>query len=120
MHHPYLTCILLSLAVGLALICASGLLVVRDVYQRMHFSSPITSWCIGLIAIAVWIEDHDPQARGKVIAVMLILFLMNSVLTHATARAVRVRREREWSARDQEMRPADSDGPDDPEKAAAS
>ena len=90
-HHPYITGALLGIAVLLAFLCSIGLLVMRDPYQRMQFSTPIVSIPILLITIAIWIEDGEWQARIKSALIALILFLMNAVLSHATTRAIRIR-----------------------------
>ncbi len=96
MQHPIITPILLGLAVALAIVCSIGLGVMRDVYQRLHFSAPVVSISMVLIAIAVWIEDSDPQPRIKVLLIGAVLFVMNSILTHATARAARIYQAGHW------------------------
>ncbi len=75
----------------LCLLCGLGLAVVRDPYQRLHFASPVTSVAVPLVVVAVWVEDPQWQSRVKATLVAVVLFLMNAVLSHATARAVRVR-----------------------------
>ncbi|HEY5315629.1 MAG TPA: monovalent cation/H(+) antiporter subunit G [Pirellulales bacterium] len=95
-HHPLVTGMLLGLAVAIALLSAAGMAVIRNTYQRLHFSALVVSLSGGLIAVAVWIEQADAQARIKVILTVGLLFVMNSILTHATARAVRIRRTGSW------------------------
>lgn len=90
-EHPYITAPLLAVAVLVAFVCSIGLLVMRDAYQRMHFATPVVSVTILFITIAIWIEDPQWQARIKSALIALILFLMNAVLSHATARAIRLR-----------------------------
>lgn len=96
-HHPIITGCLLGVAFALCLLCAIGIAVMRDSFQRLHFSSPVTSLAIFLIAIAVWVEDSQWQSRIKAALIALILFLMNAVLSHATARAIRLRRVDHWA-----------------------
>ncbi len=105
MHHPIITSILLAIAVSLAVICSIGVAVMRDAFQRLHFSSPITVISVWLIVIAVWLEDTDWQARIKAALVALILFLMNAVLSHATARAIRIREAGHWDVHPDENIP---------------
>lgn len=96
MNHPMVSGILLGLAVVLAIACAVGVLVMRDAFQRLHFSAPVVSFSVLFIGVAVWLEDTDPQARIKIILIGLILFVMNSILTHATGKAIRIRQAGKW------------------------
>ncbi|HTW95720.1 MAG TPA: monovalent cation/H(+) antiporter subunit G [Tepidisphaeraceae bacterium] len=89
--HPIITGILLGVAVGLTLICSIGVLVMRDAYQRLHFSAPVVTISMPLIVIAIFLESDDPQARIKGCLIFVLLLVMNSILTHATARAFRIR-----------------------------
>jgi monovalent cation/proton antiporter MnhG/PhaG subunit len=89
-HEVVVGC-LLGLAVGLCFVCAVGVLSVRDAYQRLQLCSPITAVATSLIAAAVWIDDPDWQSRIKAALVMVVLFFMNAILSHATARAIRIR-----------------------------
>jgi monovalent cation/proton antiporter MnhG/PhaG subunit len=95
-NHLLITSILLGIAVGLAIVCSIGLLVMRDPYQRIHFSSPIVTLSMLLICVAVFIEESDSQARIKVVLIYVLMLVMNSVLSHATARAIRIRQTGHW------------------------
>jgi monovalent cation/proton antiporter MnhG/PhaG subunit len=98
-HHPIVVGILVGIAVLLAIISSIGVMVMRDAYQRLHFSAVVVTFSTLLIAIAVWVEEKDPQARIKVILIGVILFVMNSVLTAATAKAIRVSEVGHWEPR---------------------
>ncbi|MBV8780439.1 MAG: monovalent cation/H(+) antiporter subunit G [Phycisphaerae bacterium] len=104
-HHPWITGSLVGVAVLLAILCALGLAIMRDAYQRLHFTTPVVSISSLLIAIAVWLEDGDWQARIKVILIALILCVMNAILSHATARAVRIRNVARWEIKAEEAIP---------------
>jgi multisubunit Na+/H+ antiporter MnhG subunit len=104
-HHPILTTAMLAIAVALANVCAIGVLVMHDALQRLQYATPvvcISAWCI---VIAVWLEDPDPQARIKVILIGVILFVMNAILSHATARAIRIRKLQRWAPTAEERLP---------------
>lgn len=90
-QHPYLTCTLLAVSVALCLLCAVGVLVMRDAYQRLHFTTPVAAVVTVLVAAAVWVEDADTQARIKSVLVAVMLLSMNSLVCHVTARGLRVR-----------------------------
>ncbi|HEX5245014.1 MAG TPA: monovalent cation/H(+) antiporter subunit G [Tepidisphaeraceae bacterium] len=96
MTHPILSSIFLYLAAAIALIFTIGLAVMRDPLQRLHFSAPIVCFCPLFICVAVFLENADPAARIKVVIISVMLFLMNSILTHATSKAVRIREAGQW------------------------
>jgi monovalent cation/proton antiporter MnhG/PhaG subunit len=104
-QHPIITGCLLGTAAALCIFCSIGLAVVRDSYQRIHFSAPVTSIAIVLITSAVWIEDSQWQARIKSALIAIMLFFMNSVLSHATARAIRLRKLEHWEVESDEQVP---------------
>jgi monovalent cation/proton antiporter MnhG/PhaG subunit len=103
--HPIITGCLLGIAVLICFLCALGLAVMRDPYQRLHFATPIVSISITLIVVAIWIEDGQWQSRIKAVMVALILFFMNSILSHATARAIRIRKLEHWPVSPDEHMP---------------
>ena len=96
MAHLVALSVLLGLAVLATLLSALGVVVMRDPYQRLHFPAVAVSWASIFIIAAVWLDETDAQARIKVILVGLILFVMNAVLTHATAKAVRIWQVGHW------------------------
>lgn len=104
-HHPIVVGILVGIAVLLAIVCSVGVMVMRDAYQRMHFSAIVVTFSTLLIAAAVWVEEKDPQPRIKVILIGLILFVMNSVLTAATAKATRIHDQEHWEPHPEEQIP---------------
>ena len=95
-EHPIATGILLGTAVGLAALCSFGMAIMRDAFQRLHFAASVVSISSPLIVIAVFLEESEAQARLKVVLIALLLFCLNAVLTHATARASRVRKAGHW------------------------
>ena len=105
MNHPIAVGVLLALAALTGFFSALGVLVMRDPFQRMHFPAVAVTFCSLLIIVAVWIDEKDPQARIKVILVGLILYVMNAILTSASAKAVRVRQAGHWEPHPQENIP---------------
>jgi monovalent cation/proton antiporter MnhG/PhaG subunit len=101
--HPGVIGLLLGLAVTIAIVAAVGMATMRDTLQRLHFSALVVSLSTGLVAIAVWIDHSDAQARIKVLLTAGLLFVMNSILTHATARAARIRRLGSWDPQPDEQ-----------------
>ena len=88
--------ILLSAGCAAVAITAIGVLVSRNVYERLHFLAPAAT--IGVVAVtaAVVVRESLDQAGVKAIIAGIILLVMNPILTHATARAARVREHGRW------------------------
>lgn len=86
------------LAIGVAgfLLSAAGLLLIRDFYEQVHFLAP--SSLLGAVAIPAAVAVHEglSQAGAKAILIGVLLFWANPVLSHATMRAGRIRRKRQW------------------------
>jgi multisubunit Na+/H+ antiporter MnhG subunit len=104
--------ILVYVAVGVALLSAWLMLRMRDEYQMMHFMSPPASVSAILITVAIFLQRGLKPESFKAVFVTLVLMMMNTVVTHATARAFRIRecREQEWQpAAGQEVPLRDSD-----------
>lgn len=94
MHHALAASILVWIAVALAIVGAIGVAIMGDAFERLHFSTVPASFCAALIVLAVWLDDPNWQARLKVLFVAILLFLMNGILSHATARAIRIRQNK--------------------------
>jgi monovalent cation/proton antiporter MnhG/PhaG subunit len=87
---------LLTVGVGVELACCLGVLLMRGVYDKLHFTAPATTIGSLAIAVAVIVEESFSQAGLKALLIFLILLIANPVLTHATARASRVREFGTW------------------------
>lgn len=105
MHHPLVASVLVGIAVVLAIVCSIGLGIMGSALERLHFSAAVTSFSTGLIVLAVWLDDPDWQARLKVVLIGVMLFVMNSALSHATARAIRIRETKHLDPQPQDKIP---------------
>jgi len=83
--------ILLAVAVIVAMASCIGMAVMRDPYQRLHYLSPASCISPVLIMMAVLLHEGLKQAGIKAILIAAMAFVMNAVLSHATARAFRIR-----------------------------
>jgi monovalent cation/proton antiporter MnhG/PhaG subunit len=96
--------VLLGLAVASLVVSALGLLVMPTLYDRLHFLAPATTWApVFLAGAVVTVEALDHQG---ILAVLIAVFLLvtQPVLTHATARAARIRERGDWRvARDEKV-----------------
>jgi multicomponent Na+:H+ antiporter subunit G len=93
---------LLVLGVGIELACCVGVLVMRGVYDKLHYTAPATTLGAFAIAGAVLLRESVVQYGIKAILVTLALLITNPVLTHAIARAARIRRFGAWTVQDEE------------------
>jgi multicomponent Na+:H+ antiporter subunit G len=82
---------LLGFGVTIEVLCALGVLVMRNPFDRLHYLAPATLLGPLAVAAAVLVDASDMQARIKAVLVALILAATGPILTHATARAARVR-----------------------------
>ena len=85
----------LWLGVALVLICCLGVLVFPDVYDRLHFSSPLPLAAVCIAAAVVLHEDFS-LIGDKAILVSVFLLVASPVLTHATGRAARIAERGDW------------------------
>jgi monovalent cation/proton antiporter MnhG/PhaG subunit len=100
--------ILLGFCVAVCVICCLALALFQDFYVRLHYLAPVTTIAFVPLLIAVVIREGAGQAAMKSILVFAALLLINAVLTHATARADRVRKLGHWTADPNEQIPGSS------------
>jgi monovalent cation/proton antiporter MnhG/PhaG subunit len=89
--HQWIVAVLLGMAVLITLLSSVGVLVMKDVYQRLHYIGPPTTVGALLITLAVFLDEPQKQAGLKTLLTTVVLIAMNGVITHATARAARIR-----------------------------
>lgn len=88
--------VLVSAAVVVALLSVLGMLRMRDPYQRLHYISPPAALSPLLITIAIFLQDGMKPESFKAVITTLVLIGMNTVVTHAAARAFRISETEEW------------------------
>src|SRR3954452_24170158 len=94
--------ILLYSAVATTLFSTAGVLVMKDVTQKLHSLAPPATLGIALITIAIIMKEGASQITAKAIFCALIVIVTNPVLAHAIARAARIRESGEWFTKDSE------------------
>lgn len=94
------TQILIDVLLGIGVVCAVlsciAIAVMKDFYERLHYLSPPATITIICFTAAVIADKHFSQAGIKAVLIMIVLLVMNAVLTHATARAARIRQFKRW------------------------
>lgn len=88
--------VLLIIGMAAFLLTAVGLLICKDLYDRIQFTYPAGTIGVAAIVAAVVVQKSISQAGIKAILVGLALFWASAALSHATARAARVRRLGDW------------------------
>ncbi len=68
----------------------------KDFYERLHYLSPPATVGIGCFVAAIAIDKHFSQITIKACVIFVVLLFMNAILTHATARAARIRQFGRW------------------------
>lgn len=99
LRHPILEAVLLG---GVVLACwlgALGMWRVREPMQAMHYFSLPASFGTFFLTVAAFLETGSSQIAWKTLLITVILFTINSVGTHATARAFRARQLGHWEPR---------------------
>jgi monovalent cation/proton antiporter MnhG/PhaG subunit len=94
--------VLLGAGVAVELASVLGVLLLRDAFDRLHFTAPATTLGPLAIAAAVVLRESFSQADIKALLVAVVLLVTNPVLTHATARAARIRAHGAWTVQEGE------------------
>ncbi|HWG74133.1 MAG TPA: monovalent cation/H(+) antiporter subunit G [Acidimicrobiales bacterium] len=88
--------LLLGLAVVVALASCLGVLVMPDVYRKLHFLTPIGMVAPVLVALAVMVQKGYYEDTTETWLAVLFVVMGAPVLGHATARAARIRELGDW------------------------
>ncbi|MGH9605708.1 MAG: cation:proton antiporter [Terracidiphilus sp.] len=99
MTHQVLIAASLALAVSLCWIGTLGAWRMREPIQALHYLSLPTASAAILVVIAVFVQTGWSPATLKTALICIVLVATNSVGTHATARAIRVRKLGHWEPR---------------------
>jgi len=81
--------VLLGLGVAAELLCVLGVVVYRSVYDRLHYAAAATTVSPACVVVAIALKEGVNSSGIETLVAGLLLFLLNPVLTHATARAAR-------------------------------
>ncbi len=87
---------LLGLATAIVLASSVGVLVMRDVYDKLHFVTPAALVAPVLVTLAVLIRARLSATTAETFLVLLFMVIAGPYLTHATIRAARVREQGDW------------------------
>lgn len=87
---------LVLFSVLIILTCIAGMVRMRDSYQRLHYIAPPAFLSAIFITIAIFLQRGLKSESFKAALTTLILIAMNSLVTHAAARAFRISELDHW------------------------
>jgi multisubunit Na+/H+ antiporter MnhG subunit len=88
--------VLLALSVLLALFSALGVILSGSVFMRLHFMTPAAVIAPLLVGLAVIVRETFNIRGLQTIGAVLAMVTLGPILSHATARAARVRSRGDW------------------------
>ena len=92
--HVLLVCVMIFCWLGVL-----GMWRMREPMQALHYLSLPACGATVLLTVAVFLETGNTQAGWKTLLICAFLVAINSVVTHATARAFRSRELGHWQPR---------------------
>jgi multicomponent Na+:H+ antiporter subunit G len=87
---------LLAIASLAAALSAIGILAPGSVYRRLHYLAPAATIGVAAVALAIVLAEGFGQMGIKALLTGAVLFVMNPILTHATARGARNHERGRW------------------------
>ena len=90
------TTALLILGVALELFAVLGMVVMRNVYDRLHYVG-LAGYGALLIAISILVRESWSLIGDKALATGAALVLIGPVLVHTTMRSLRTRERGKWN-----------------------
>jgi multicomponent Na+:H+ antiporter subunit G len=90
--------LLLALGVAVEILSVVGLISSNDCFDRLHFVGPASTLGPVLIGTSLLVHESFSVNGIKTIMVISLLLISNPVLSHATARAARIRQFGHWQA----------------------
>ena len=86
----------LGLAASVVLASSVGVLVMRDVYGKLHFVTPAAVVAPVLVTLAVLVRAGFSATTAEAALALLFLVIASPFLSHATIRAARIRETGDW------------------------
>jgi multisubunit Na+/H+ antiporter MnhG subunit len=88
--------VLLALAVLIVLASSVGILVMHDVYQKLHFVTPAALVAPILVGLAILVQSGWSARSSQTWLTLLLLVVAGPFLAHATIRAAHIRETGDW------------------------
>lgn len=87
--------VLLIAGCSLQLLAVLGLVVMRDVYDRLHYVG-LAGYGGLLVAVGIVFRESFSLIGDKSLLAAGVLVLLGPVLVHATGRSLRIRQRGDW------------------------
>lgn len=88
--------IFLGVAVAVVLASSAGILVMRDVYQKLHYVTPIALVAAPCVGLAILIQSGWSSSSAQTWLTVLFVVIASPFLSHATIRSARIRQTGDW------------------------
>jgi multicomponent Na+:H+ antiporter subunit G len=88
--------VLLGLAVAIVFGSAAGILVMRDVYQKLHYVTPVALVAPFIVGLAVLAQSGLTEDTAGTCLALVFIMIAGPYLSHATIRAARIRETGDW------------------------
>jgi monovalent cation/proton antiporter MnhG/PhaG subunit len=86
---------LLALGVGIELISVLGVVLLKGVYDRLHYVAPSVLGAL-LIVAAIWVREGPSTIALEGTLLVAFLMLASPALAHGTGRAARISEHGDW------------------------
>lgn len=96
--------VLLGLGVLIVLSSSVGILLMRDVYAKLHYVTPIALVAPLTVGLAILVQSGWSVNSLQTWLAILLMVIAAPFLSHATIRAARIREAGDWASA------ADDDG----------
>ncbi len=94
--HQVIVTVLLVGGVVLELLAVLGLVVMADVYDRLHYVG-LAGFGAFLVGVSILVREGFSLIGDKALLTGAIVVLLSPVLVHVTARSFRAREGGEWN-----------------------
>jgi multicomponent Na+:H+ antiporter subunit G len=94
--------VLLGVSILIQLTSALGILLMPNLFDRLHYLGPASTVAPVLVAGAVVTREAFDHQGIEAVLLALFLAVFGPVLSHATARAARIREHGDWRVRREE------------------
>jgi monovalent cation/proton antiporter MnhG/PhaG subunit len=93
--------VLLGLGVLVALASALGVALMPDVYQKLHYVTPLATVAPALVGLAILVQSGWTAVAAQTWLTVVFVVMAGPVVSHATIRAAKIRADGDWRVRSQ-------------------
>jgi multisubunit Na+/H+ antiporter MnhG subunit len=89
---------LLGVAAVVVLSSSAGILLMRDVYQKLHYVTPLALVAPVLVGLAILVQSGWSVNSLQTWLSIAFMVIAAPFLSHATVRAARIRQSGDWAS----------------------